>query len=541
MPFACTTTSAHPVTHSRFFTAARSASRLIPLILLLFSATLFANLSPRQRSHLDSLTQIGKEQIYNLRMTTARETFARIHDTYPAMPQGAIYTAYINVILYGLNKSSDSLASEMIAQIEVAQDAAEAYRSANPEVAEAHFYVGVADGMRGLIHVMNRNYLRGYFSGRSAKGSLEKTVELDSTFYDAFIGLGMVHYYADLLPGVLKFFAGVLGFKGDRQLGVREIQLTATNGTTLKYEAQFILHMIRYFLEGNRSSSVRKIEAMYRKFPGNHGLGLFLSYHHRRNGEMEKCIRFCEAIHDVEPEVRPLIEHLKNYNLAVARYRLNQFAASDSIFNLMEQAKLPPSTYYRAGISYYRGLIADLNGDRRRALAYYNRIPDDKETQFWTSSAEMPRAFAMDSLMREYHRGANLLYTRRLAESAKIANALVKAFESGKQSDNPDFEFLAHDLAALNYHFRQDLTRSKASYDVIVPRLDDMKSEFNRAWIWIHYARLQRDLNEFEAGLTSLEQAKKYDDDYTRLIVSRERFVIKKRMKRHKSESEKSS
>ncbi len=500
-------------------------------IIFLCLSTLFAFGNPMP-ADLDSLLMQGKNQIYDLKMTEAAESFQEIENRYPDHPHGYVNSALLNIIFYSFNKADDSLATLLDQQISRANDVSEDYLDENEKLAEAHFYRGVASGLRGMVHVMDRSYVKGYFSGRTAKNSLEKAVEIDSSYYDAYIGLGIVHYYADLLPGILKFFAGVLGFKGNRKLGIEEVQLTASRGHSLRTEAQFMYNMIRYFLEGERRSSISAVKKMYKKYPGNHALGLFLAYHDRRNGRIEKCIEYCEAIDDIDPSLAPLINNLKLYNLAIARYRLNQFDQAEIHFEQLLESDTKLSPYYQSAIHYYMGHLADLGGNRQAAEYYFNKIRNTKETKYYYGLSQMPSKYPMDPLMKKYHLANNLVYSHKFKESMAIAEEITEAVLKGEKSPNPNFKYLAYSILGINFHYTRQLFPGKEAFENVTPRLSKMEDDFQRAWIYIHYARCLRDLQHYDDAKKALDKAAKIDDDYTKIIVNKEKFIIDKRIQR---------
>ena len=62
------------------------------------------------------------------------------------------------------------------------------------------------------------------------KNYLEDVVEKDPTYYDAYLGLGIYHYLADILPKFVKILSFVLGVEGDRDKGIVELNIAAEKG-----------------------------------------------------------------------------------------------------------------------------------------------------------------------------------------------------------------------------------------------------------------------------------------------------------------------
>ena len=68
--------------------------------------------------------------------------------------------------------------------------------------------------------------------------------------YDAYLGLGIYNYLADVLPKFVKVLSFILGINGDKELGLKQIRLAHEKGVFTKTEALFFLGAI-YFLPPN--------------------------------------------------------------------------------------------------------------------------------------------------------------------------------------------------------------------------------------------------------------------------------------------------
>jgi len=106
---------------------------------------------------------------------------------------------------------------------------------------------------------------------------------------------------------------------------------------------------------------------------------------------------------------------------------------------------------------------------------------------------------------------------------------LKKALESGKTSPNPDIKFLAGDVLGRNFYYQRQLKRSREIYQEFVPDLDKMEDRLRRAWIYIHYHYLLREMGNYKDAEDMLKKADDVDDDFTRIIVEREKFILKKK------------
>lgn len=479
---------------------------------------------------LDSLILTGKQAIYNLDLPAAQEAFRQAQTQFPDYPQGHVHQAYITALLYALDQSNDSLDATVQRQLDAALKVSDDFRDHFPDQPEGYFNLALANSIKGMYHVLNRSYVKGYFAVRSAKKNLGKVLEKDSTCYDAYLGLGLFHYYADLLPGVLKLIAGILGFGGDRQLGLAEIRRSARQGHYFAVEGKFLYYSIRYFLEGAIDEAVPRLQALADRFPNNQGLALVIAYHYRRTGLIHECIESCRRLDDRFSATLPELTNMKYYNIAVSYYDLNQFSRADSLFDALLALPTRKSRYYRAAVAYYKGHLADLRFDRQAAISFYRSIPTDPQTQYWKWISAALLKYSTDSLLYRYFVAANLLGSREYSRSAEMAGQLMREVDAGATSPNPDLPFLVMDLVGQNQYAAGMPEQACRTFESIINRLPAMQDSFRKAYIYLHYQRCLRDLGQFEAAEKMLDHAADLDDDYTRIIVERERFILHSRV-----------
>ena len=486
-------------------------------------------------AEMDSLLKKGKEQIYQLKVPEAAQTFQLMKQQFPGLPQGYVLEAYLTSLIYSMDQSNDSLEKVLLQQVNKAVAKAEAYRDRNRQNPEAYFYLAIGYGVEALYHVINRSFIKGYLSGRNTKSNLEKAVELDPRYFDAYFGLGVFHYYADLLPGMLKFIAGMLGFEGDRIRGRNEVYMAASKGEYFRIEGEFIYYTIGYFLEGEKTRAIHALKQLYRRYPTNTALGMILAYHYRRTGHMAECINYCQNLTIENEKLLPQLTNMKYYNMAVAYYCLNKFEIADSIFNVLDQLPTRKSRYYRAAINYYLGHIADLHFNRTKALAYYQKIPNEKQERYWYLNKRMHEQFPMDSLQYRFFIAENLLDSRQLAASICETDSLMRDLQSGKKSVNPMLPYLIANLSARQHHYRRKMKKAGELFEYVYKNFDKIDDKFHQSWILIHYGRYLRDAKDYDRALDMFHKAEKLDDDFTKIICEREKFVTQKLKKLNQS------
>jgi tetratricopeptide (TPR) repeat protein len=418
--------------------------------------------------------------------------------------------------------------SLLLSNVKLAIKKGENYRKQNINEVESLYYLGVTNGILGIYHVLNSNYLKGYIHGRRGKIFLDDVVKKDSTYYDAYLGLGIFHYYVDLLPGILQFFAKILGFNGDRELGLQEIQLTMDRGQFFSTEGKFAYAMVRYFLEGDYHSTLSKFHQLHNKFPQNPAFTLIIGYHYRRHGQIKKAEKYFLQVGEVYKDKLPQIIVMKYYNLAVCYYRLNEFENAVQYFNRLLDTSLRKSRYYQAAIAHYKGVLAGLQSKPELSRHYFDLIYKNKETKYWYNISRFYANHQFDEVMKNYILANNNIYSLNRSAAEKNIEWLVSILESpGSELVKSDYRYLIRDVQARFAFQGGKASLAKEIYSKMIPDLDNFKDNFQRAWIYISYARVLRELKDWQASEKMLEKAKGSNDDYTIIIIEREKFILK--------------
>jgi len=484
--------------------------------------------APVNPSSLYSMIEAGKEEIYHFRLDSALNLFRRIQQEYPDFPHGYFYEAYITTVYFSQDETNDSLDAALHRVVRHAIRVGEGFKERQPDNPDALYYLGISYGVLGIYHVLNRSYLKGYYYGRKGKNYLEEVVETDSTYYDAYLGLGIFHYYVDMLPGVVKIIARVLGFQGDRRKGIREIRLTSREGRFFKVEGEFAYAVIRYFLEGNVWEGLKILTRLQNMYPDNPALTLLLGYHYRRMGLVQKAIRYFSSVPDTFRDKLPQITVIKYYNIGVCHFYLNELQQAEAIFDRLIRMPIRKSNYYNAALTYYKGLLADLRFDHAAAERYFQMIVNQKDTQYWYNSSRLYTTLPMDSLLYFYVLTENDIFTAKFKSAEEKMNRLLSLLRENDLSEDHSFvKYLIDDLHARLKFRERKVKEAVQIYQNFISHADDVPDKFQRAWIYLNYARVLREIKERKEAIEMLEKARVTDDEYTRIIIEREMFILR--------------
>ncbi len=166
-----------------------------------------------------------------------------------------------------LGKARDA---QFQSKVEASIAATEAWAKREPQRAEAWFYLGGAYGARAQWRVLRGERLGAARDGKRIKDSLERALTLDPRLQEAFFGIGLYHYYADVAPTAAKVLRWLLWLPGgDRAQGMREMLRARENGELLGDEADYQLHVIYLWYEKQPQRALDLLERLRTRHPRN--------------------------------------------------------------------------------------------------------------------------------------------------------------------------------------------------------------------------------------------------------------------------------
>jgi hypothetical protein len=169
-----------------------------------------------------------------------------------------------------LDLESRHLDATFLAAANAAIAGAERWAAAEPDRAEAWFYVGAAYGARAQFRVYRVERLAAARDGKRIKESLEKALALDPTMHDAEFGIGMYRYYAGVAPAVFRFLRFLLLLPGgDRAGGLAQLERASERGLLVRGEAQFQIQILYLWYEHKSREALAIVRDLQRRYPHN--------------------------------------------------------------------------------------------------------------------------------------------------------------------------------------------------------------------------------------------------------------------------------
>jgi hypothetical protein len=169
-----------------------------------------------------------------------------------------------------LDLDNHSLDAAFMTATEQAIAAATRMAQAEPQRAEAWFYLGAAYGARAQYRVYRTERLAAARDGKRIKESLERAIALDPSMHDAEFGIGMYRYYAGVAPAIFRFLRFLLLLPGgDRQGGLEQLERAAQRGVLVSGEAQYQIQVLYLWYEHKSKEALAIIRLLQARYPHN--------------------------------------------------------------------------------------------------------------------------------------------------------------------------------------------------------------------------------------------------------------------------------
>ena len=263
------------------------------------------------------------------------------------------------------------------ARADGAISALDAWTRREPGRAEAWFYLGGAYGARAQWRVLRNQTFAAAQDGKRIKEALERATTLDPELQDAYFGIGLYHYYADVAPAAAKMLRWLLLLPGgDKAAGMAEMLRARSAGQLLRSEADYQLHLIYLWYEKQTPRALELLRSLRDRHPRNpHFPQLIAEIEDAYLKDHAASLRTWQALLDAARENRvefpAMTEARALLGAALQLYRLGQHEAALPHLRAVIDAA-PPAPYGAVALAQLqRGYVLDRLGQRDDARAAY--------------------------------------------------------------------------------------------------------------------------------------------------------------------------
>ena len=330
----------------------------------------------------------GINGVYSLDFDVAQKNIQKVFDQYPDHPFAHFGNAMIAWSRYEYEfEKSDEKQQKVFEQIlDDSISGIKRWMKQHPDDPNAYMGIGALYGLRAMFSMRNRSWITAYFSGRKAISNLEKSLELDPTYYDAYFGLGIYQYYAGTLPSVIKILAKIVAIKGDPDEGVKQLNLSREKAMFTADSSKLILIEIqnvrgsKYYNPQKSLEYIRELRAKYPNNPLMHYVEIICLYETGNLDEVtQQANQFLKLI-GTDPFYKDIYISRAYTALGTAAMAKGDMAGARALFEQGRQA-LKGQAVSRWGLwnELRLGQVYDLLGERDLAVKQYKYVLSFKD------------------------------------------------------------------------------------------------------------------------------------------------------------------
>ena len=212
------------------------------------------------------------DDMYNFNFRSAEVEFNWMKFNHPEHP--------LPYFLYGIStwwqmmpnlEKENGLGEEFLAYMDSTITKAKVMYKADESNMEAAFFLAGAYGFKGRYLSERKFWTRAAGAGKQALKYLEKTQGNESFSPEILFGDALFNYYSiwirenyPMLKPILLFFP-----KGDKQLGIQQMEEVSRNAFYTRVEALYFLMRIKAYEEKKTFDALRIGEYVFKKYPNN--------------------------------------------------------------------------------------------------------------------------------------------------------------------------------------------------------------------------------------------------------------------------------
>lgn len=346
----------------------------------------------------DSLIARGFEHFYNLEYDQAIADFRESTVRRPKEP--AAYNHLAQAILYREMLRSGALETELVSgnnpflrrpkmnpspedQRQFDEAIARSIKLSQARLKEdardtrALYALGVAHGLRANYNFLVRKAWRDALRDATAARKLHnKVTDLDPAFADARLVQGAHEYVVGSLPWQWRLLGFLVGFRGNKDEGIRLLSTVAEKGRINKFDAKVLLCAV-YRRERKPGLALPLVKDLIARFPRNYLLYFELSQMYSELGDKQQALGALDELERLRSSKAGGFTRLPPEKVCYARGTVQfWYRDFDEALENMKKvaARADELDLNTAVMAWMRlGQIYDLKGQRQPALAAYRR------------------------------------------------------------------------------------------------------------------------------------------------------------------------
>ena len=253
---------------------------------------------------------------------------------------------------------------------------------------EAAFFLAAAYAFKGRLYSERKKWTKAAFAGKSALKYLEISKGKSELSPELLFGDGLYNYYSKWIPEEYPSLKPLLWFftKGNKQVGIRQLEKTAYTAFYTRVEARYFLLQI-YAMENQNDKCFELAKYMHQTYPDNPYFHRYYARHAFVNANFvdaeREALDILDKIKNLYPGYESTSGRYASYIMAYINKNVKRDNAAAKLYytqamTFAKQTKASNSGYYLAS-EIELGRMAEAAGDFEEAMNYYKDVVDNAE------------------------------------------------------------------------------------------------------------------------------------------------------------------
>lgn len=369
-----------------------------------------------------------------------------------------------------------------------------------------YYILGSSYSSRAVAFTRQESYLDAVLATKKSFSYLNNTVLIDSTYYDAYMGLGLFNFMIAQTPPALKWAMRITGIEGEKDKGIEFLKLAADKGKFSKVEAIFYLSQIltEYYAENDKAEEL--LTSLNANYPKNLLFKYSIASFYLKLSRLEKSEIILNRIISSSDTNFSQLTRYSILSIGNIYFYRNNFDEASSYYQIFLSDS--SEDYYRGIASLRLGLCYSFSGDSLNAVKYFeladegnSDIDDDRYAKI---IGERYLENPPDSLLRK------IIFIKNLKEAGKFSEAqdsLLNLPRAGlSKSQHAEINLCLSDVS-----FHLDSLTQAYSY-ALSAIANDEGAKWIQPFAYYFAARASLELNYLTDAKKYIEKIKEYSD-----------------------------
>lgn len=377
--------------------------------------------------YLQERIQTGLDAMYSMRYTDAARAFDDIIVKYPTEPTGYFFRSQIHLWKF-LFDYSDADYRLFLQMCDKAISVAETSFKQHPDNTFAQTIVGAVYGFRAVANFRAENLVKAALDGRTCYTYLSAVQKQSPREFDAYLGLGMFHFFVAAMPSVVRSVANFAGLKGDLEGGLAEIRLAAEKSLWARNDATMFLAMINVYYKRDFAVGLRYLSELNERYPQNVPVLYSL-------GNVELFVRkplsallYYRKVSEIADTNFRAFSAFAHYRTGECYWRLNDFENAKKEFQQFFKGRYEKS--FRGMALLRLALTYEMTGNRAEALKGYAKCatltPFEPDDRFAIRRAKLYAQKPLEASQIQLIKGINGVESLRHSEAEVCLRPLTE-------------------------------------------------------------------------------------------------------------------